>query len=114
MADDWEEAYFGGPTNAVASADPDGDDMTNGEEYIAGTVPTNGASVFLAALAALPEGSVVSWDPVVSGRVYAVDRTLDLDMSFSNLQDGIPYPQGDYTDTNSAPDAYYRVGVRLP
>jgi hypothetical protein len=40
----WELIYFGGMTNAAASLDPDGDGFNNLEEYIAGTVPTNGLS----------------------------------------------------------------------
>lgn len=39
IPDWWEIFYFGGPTNAVASADPDGDGLTNLEEYYGGTHP---------------------------------------------------------------------------
>lgn len=41
LCDDWETTYFGGPTNAVASADSDSDGLTNEEEYQAGTDPVN-------------------------------------------------------------------------
>src|SRR5206468_3907316 len=37
----WEQQYFLNPTNAVASADTDGDGFSNYQEYIAGTNPTN-------------------------------------------------------------------------
>jgi predicted outer membrane repeat protein len=39
IPDWWEMQYFGGPTNAVASADPDGDGLTNLKEYEHGTDP---------------------------------------------------------------------------
>lgn len=39
IPDWWEIIYFGGPTNAVASADPDGDGLTNLQEYLGGTNP---------------------------------------------------------------------------
>jgi len=44
----WQLKYFG-CTNcalAAASADPDGDGMSNTNEFLAGTVPTNSASYF--------------------------------------------------------------------
>jgi len=41
LPDWWEETYFGGPTNANALADDDGDGMNNLAEYIAGTDPTD-------------------------------------------------------------------------
>ncbi|WP_372807084.1 hypothetical protein, partial [Pontiella sp.] len=42
----WESLYFGGPTNAVASADPDHDGHNNEQEAITGMDPTNALSCF--------------------------------------------------------------------
>jgi hypothetical protein len=39
IADWWEDRWFGGTTNAVASADPDGDALSNLEEYQGGSNP---------------------------------------------------------------------------
>jgi hypothetical protein len=39
LPDWWEMQHFGGGTNAVASADPDGDGLTNLQEYQYGTNP---------------------------------------------------------------------------
>lgn len=41
LPDWWEIQYFGGPTAADANADPDNDGLTNLEEFIRGTDPTN-------------------------------------------------------------------------
>jgi hypothetical protein len=41
----WQNQYFGGTTgNAVAGADPDGDGMSNTNEFLAGFNPTNNAA----------------------------------------------------------------------
>ena len=39
MPDDWEETFFGGSTNATATANPDGDSWNNLQEYQAGNHP---------------------------------------------------------------------------
>jgi len=44
IPDDWESLYFGGPTNALAAKDYDGDTMTALQEYLADTDPTNNES----------------------------------------------------------------------
>jgi len=78
LGDDWEEIYFG--TNGVDGlADTDGDGLKNGEEYMAGTNPTDGQSVLK------PEGVVgaggdewiLRW-PVAPGRSYCVWSTDSL------------------------------------
>ncbi len=42
LPDWWETLHYGGPTNATASADDDGDSLTNMEEYTWGADPHNG------------------------------------------------------------------------
>lgn len=44
IPDAWEQAYFG-TTDCSANADADGDGFSNLAEYVAGTVPTNAASL---------------------------------------------------------------------
>ena len=45
LPDAWETNYFGNPTNGSATADSDGDGMSNLEEYLAGTNPLDALSV---------------------------------------------------------------------
>jgi len=44
LPDWWEVRYFGSTTNTTGSADPDGDEYTNQEEYEADTIPTDVSS----------------------------------------------------------------------
>ena len=41
LPDSWEQEHFGCTTCAIPTAEPDGDGLTNIEEYILGTNPTN-------------------------------------------------------------------------
>ncbi len=63
IADAWEAAFFGSAsTNSSANAllDPDGDGMTNLDEYRAGTNPTNAASL-LKIVFTVTNGNVLSF-----------------------------------------------------
>ncbi len=44
LPDEWETQYFGSATAGSANTDSDGDGLTNGQEYAAGTNPTNNTS----------------------------------------------------------------------
>jgi uncharacterized repeat protein (TIGR01451 family) len=58
--------------------DPDGDGLTNFEEYLAGTDPLSAESVLrITSLRAVPEGLEIRW-PSAAGRVYAVEYVRDL------------------------------------
>ena len=74
LPDSWETNHFGSTTNANASADDDGDGMTNAQEYIAGTDPTNIASFLRIDLPFI--GSAYTWQiGAVSNRTYTVQRS---------------------------------------
>jgi hypothetical protein len=108
----WLDQY--GLTNYVADdvLDQNEDGLLTWQEYIAGTVPTNAASVLMAAQAVR---NVITWNPLVTGRVYSVQWSTNLVQGFTNLADSIVHPQGSYT--NTLPDAkvnHYRIKVRLP
>ncbi|MDB6033646.1 MAG: Spore coat protein CotH [Verrucomicrobiales bacterium] len=73
IPDEWETANFGSATGAVALGDPDGDGMSNWQEYIAGTNPTN-ASSYLKIDAHASPGAGISFS-AVSNHTYTVQYT---------------------------------------
>jgi len=123
----------------LAAADSDGDGMSNGEEYEAGTDPTNAASTF-AIYMVLPWGdtavtdvwadefsgemntqrmivadrAVLSW-PSVSGRWYALRESTGVSAEFRMTAGDIPAtpPVNIYTASPGAENPrFYRLGVR--
>jgi len=116
IPDWWELKYFGGITNCVATDHTDSDVQNNGEEYIAGTDPTNGASFFgFTNAASVATGFVIQWDPSVEGRAYSVGWTNDLSGTFTSMVSGIEFPQNSYTDTLHGAEGagFYKVDVQL-
>jgi len=73
LADWWETKYFGG-TAASADADADHDGLTNGEEYVAGTDPTDPSS-YLGLDAGAPEHGVTLSFEAVPVRSYTLEFT---------------------------------------
>ena len=71
LPDYWELDHFSGRTNAIAGADGDGDHADNTHEYLAGTNPTNDASVFrILSVSRVSSNQVeISW-PAADGRSY--------------------------------------------
>jgi hypothetical protein len=80
LDDAFQRTYFPLFTapNAAPTADPDGDGMNNLAEYIAGTNPTNAASVFkLLSPTNSPGGTAVRWLSV-AGKSYQVFSRTNL------------------------------------
>jgi len=79
LPDWWETAFFLTRTNAVRSRDSDMDRLSNWEEFVAGTDPTNRASVFKITAVGYQEGAGVEvvWTSA-SNRLYTLERTADL------------------------------------
>ena len=115
LPDWWELQYFGHLTGTDPNADPDHDGMNNLAEWIAGTNPTNAASVLRASVVSnSPSGVVVSWSSV-AGKNYWLARSTNLLTGFSTISTNIAAtaPTNFLTDTAVLPGTsrFYRVGV---
>jgi fibronectin type 3 domain-containing protein len=115
----WRLSNFGtveNTGNAADSADPDGDGMTNAQEFTAGTNPNNPSSVFkVGSVAKSGSDMVVSFASVV-GRSYRVERSDTLQSrSWTTVWDNIAGSAGvvQVTDAGgaSAGRRFYRVVV---
>ena len=111
---EWKQLYFPGgyPGDEI---DSDGDTLDNRDEYIAGTDPTNSASVFaITQPGPSPSGFVLNWT-AIEGRVYSVRWSDSLTNRFQTLESNITPPQNSYTDTVHAAEAggVYNLKVEL-
>ena len=109
---------YGLPTDgSVDDTDDDGDGLTTRQEWIAGTDPTDAASL-LQMISATPtnnpSGVVVSWQSA-SGKNYFLQRSTNLS-AFPTVQSNLVGQAGStsYKDTNSIGNGpyFYRVGVQ--
>ena len=101
----WLDGFSGlvqeGHYDDAAFADQDHDGKKTWEEYVAGTVPTNSASVFLATITSGAPGLEIGWTPdLAPARVYTVEGK-------SALTDP------EWGPTNAA-SRFFRVKVQLP
>ena len=79
ILDSWRQQYFGSGTTTNASScaacDPDGDGMSNLQEFLTGTDPTNSASAFrITGIARTNNDLRVTWQSG-PGRTNALERT---------------------------------------
>jgi hypothetical protein len=116
MGDSWEIAYFTA-TNAAsggASEDFDGDGMSNLDEYLAGTNPTNGASVLKFRETALlpPAFMRMTWSSV-SGALYRLDgrAALTSGIPWGTVSGGVTAtpPLNVHTAAVDSAERFYRV-----
>jgi len=114
----WKQQYGLDPFNpTVAGADPDGDGMSNLQEYLAGTDPTNSASYFhIFSIAPQGNDTVITW-MTVGGLTNAVETTSDPGGSYSNISGNIIVTGSGLTTTNyldpgsftNSPLQFYRI-----
>jgi len=91
------------------TADSDEDGMTDVNELIAGTSPTNATSIFAAAL---NQDNFLQW-PCVSGRIYSVYWTTNLLDNFQPLETNISWTCNTFTNLTEEPSAYFKIKVQL-
>jgi hypothetical protein len=80
LPDAWEIQYFGAINDprSTPGADPDGDGLTNAEEYLAGTSPINASSLLKIESAVVAGGTTTLQFNAVSGKTYSVLYQVDL------------------------------------
>jgi hypothetical protein len=74
IPDVWESAYFGGDTAAARDADADSDGMSNWQEYVAGTDPTNTLSYLKFDNLTIQSGATLTFG-AVSNKTYTIQYT---------------------------------------
>jgi subtilisin family serine protease len=118
LPDWWELQYFGHLSGTDPNADPDHDGRNNLAEWIAGTNPTNAASVLRLTLVSATNATniVVSW-PSVAGKNYWLERSTNLLTGFNSVVStniAATAPTNTQTDTAVLPGntRFYRVGVQ--
>ncbi len=96
LPDAWQIAYFGSTNapNACASCDPDGDGLSNLQEYLAGTDPTNACSGFRIT-AITPAGADARvYFTSVGGKYYFLERCDYLGGAWTSIVTNIPGNDG--------------------
>jgi hypothetical protein len=114
----WLQQYGLPLDGSIDNLDSDGDGVINRQEWLAGTNPTNAASVLqMFAPSNSVSGVTVSWQSVTN-RTYLVQRSIDLTAqpAFSTVQSNIVGLAGitSFTDTTATnvDRFYYRVSVQ--
>jgi len=121
VQENWRLTYFGTTANsgnAADTADPDGDGMTNAQEFAAGTSPTDSSSVLKISQLQISGADYVVSFSSVAGKTYRVERSDTLaNGSWTTVSNNIAGTGGvlQVTDTGAAaqPKRFYRV-VLLP
>lgn len=111
----WELQYFG-HLGIDPQADPDGDGMSNLDEMLAGTDPTNPHSslAFTSVIPLAGGGLQVTWSSV-AGHTYRVWRSGDLKGGFAPLSPSITAtaPVNRYSDTTAIGEGPFFYQIRL-
>jgi len=120
LQDQWRLTNFGTTVNsgnAADSADPDGDGMTNAQEFSAGTDPNNSNSMLRVDNIAVSGNDIVLSFPTVSGKIYRLERSSTLQSgSWTTLQSNIVGNGGvmQIIDIGSATQGKYFYRIATP
>ncbi|RME92351.1 MAG: fibronectin type III domain-containing protein [Verrucomicrobia bacterium] len=111
LPDDWQKLHWGdNPKDWPApTADVDGDGARNVDEFLAGTDPTDTASVLRVNIAPTDQGILLSW-PAVVGSVYQLQVSTNL-TQWADLDSPrfAPQPEIHLVAPPAAAASYYRV-----
>lgn len=117
IPDAWKLINFGSVSDprAVGTADPDGDGITNRQEYLDGTNPNNPNSA-LKIVTFIKTGTALSltWNSVPTmGYTYTIEVNPDLVGAWADSGQGVIIPSGGPTTSRSLSDVttqnFYRV-----
>lgn len=125
LPNEWEIAYFGGFSNALATGNLDGDWLNNFQEYVANTAPNSAGSVLtedvLEPISFAPDvWEIQSPVPTFTNRIYDVWYTTNLlgQIVWAPLNVGRTGNSNSnpvvFRVTNALDAAVYRTGVRMP
>lgn len=119
IPDTWRIQYFGSVVNAAAApdADPDGDGMTNLQEFRAGTNPTDSQSRFAVRGEKSPLGQfalILSW-PSQVGKIYRLEGASTLSVDGWTVIEDVIAGTGDFIERGVSQDnasaRFYRVKI---
>ena len=115
LPDSWETANFGNLTKGP-NDDPDGDGQSNAIEYLAGTLPNNGASLFAARIFRASANTFTLTWPSVPGKIYVIETSPNLAGAWSELISMpaavSPAESTSYPVAPAGSASFYRVLIR--
>jgi len=113
LIDDWEMLHFGNLTQA-ATNDFDLDGQDNYAEFIAGTQPTNPASLFQLVETFEGDQIILTW-PTASNRIYNLYWTDNLQhIGFQPLETNMAFPRNSATTTVAGLRGFFKADVSNP